>query len=397
MRKEYIILAIESIRNNKLRAWLSMLWIIIWVSSVIIMLAIWEWSTASIVERFEDMWANNIVINAWWSNRYDIRRVSTMVESDLFDNETVWFLQNIDWIEKVSPQVSSSKQMIYKTNNTRVSIIWVLPNYLDFKKLKITNWRFIWEEDHSNMKMVIVLGKDIATTLFGEEDPIWKDIKTETSYFTVIGVLWDNSKFNNLAIVPLSTAQFKILWNHYYWSIEVSVKDNSKIDSIMTNIEDELMLYYWITDKDNIPFSVNSFAEILSSIKEVTGTMTIFLAWIAAISLIVWGIWVMNIMLVSVIERTREIGIRKAIWACKRDILRQFLIESVFLSLFAWFLWIFLSLWIVSLLNRFFPVIVKLDSVIIAFASAVSIGIIFWILPASKASKLKPVDALRYE
>lgn len=396
MRKEYLIWAFEAIINNKLRAGLSMLWIIIWVASVIVMLSIWEWTKSDIVKRFESMGANVITLRAWWSSNV---RSSwwTSSSTNVFDEDTVAFLSWIDWVSTVSPYVTSNKQIIYDTTNTQASIMWVLPVYKTLKSFSIQEGRFIQQEDIDENQMVAVVWNTLYKTLFGSWSWIWKDIKAQNTIFTVVWVLASNSNSDERIYVPLTTAQKKLVWSNYYSTIEIWVKDTTKMTQMMASIKSQLMEHMNVTDEDDAPFSVSSMSEMLSNIQQVTWTMTTFLAGIAAISLIVWWIWVMNIMLVSVTERTREIWIRKAIGACNWDILRQFLIESIFLSLFAGLIWIWLSLGIVAILKSFVTSVVTTKSITIAFVSAVSIWVFFWILPASKASKLKPVDALRYE
>ncbi len=397
LRKEYLLWAIESIKNNKLRALLSMLGIIIGVSSVIVMLAIWEWAKSSIVTKFESMWANLITVRAG-SSSSNVRSSWWGQSSDIIDDDLVQFLSGLDGVKSVSPTTSANKQIIYGDNNTSATINWVTPGYKTLKSLTISSWRFVTNSDIENMSMVAVIWHDLAETLFWSGvDPIGKDVKAQTVFLTIVGVLSDNSSSNSALYVPASTVLMKINWSHYYSSVLIEVKNTDEVSSMVTYIEEELMKHLDVTDEDSAPFSVSSMSEMLSSIEEVTGTMTAFLAWIAAISLIVWWIWVMNIMLVSVTERTREIGIRKAIWACQHDILRQFLIESIFLSVFAWLLWIWLSFGINALLSKFTTTSITSNSIAIAFGSAVTIWVVFGILPASKASKLKPVDALRYE
>ncbi len=395
--KEHIIWALSSIINNKLRAWLSMLGIIIWVFAIIVMLALWQWTSSQVIDRFNSMWANLITINPGWSNQSNVRSAWNNRSSDLIDDDMLDYIKNIPLIKNISPIVSTNRQFIYWTYNTNSSILWVNPIYQTVKNLTISNWSFITDDDIQQWNAVAVIWYQLAQNAFWLEDPIWKEIKLQNKIFIVIWVLSDNSQANNRVFIPLTTMMSKISGTHYYSSIDIEVENTDKVTFMKSFIENELLKYFNLTSIDDAPFSVNSLSEILSSVEQITGTMTMFLAGIAAVSLIVWWIWVMNIMLVSVTERTREIGIRKALWATKADILNQFLVEALFISIVAWFIWILLSYGVVALLNKFMKAIISTNSIIIAFTSVVMIWIVFWILPASKASKLKPIDALRFE
>lgn len=397
---EYFASAITALLSNKLRSALSMLGIIIWVFSIITMLAIWEWTTSSITEKFNSMWAWLITVSPWKSNSSRVGWVQWWGStSDLIDDSFLNYLSSIPWVKTVLPTVTSSKQFIYWTYNTNASLVWTNTKYIDIKWIKIANWRYINDDDIKNSKKVVVIGYTITTDAFwsGTTDPIWKEIKLENWIYTVIGTLQDNSASNRRVYLPISTVMNKILGTHYYSSLEVEVEDSTKTDTYQTLITNELLKYTKTADSDDAPFSVSSMSEMLSSIKEMTWTMTMFLAWIATISLLVWWIWVMNIMLVSVTERTREIGIRKAIWATKTDILLQFLIEALIISVVAWWVWIALSFVIVNAIKSLLTAVITTNSIILAFWSVVLIWIVFGILPARKAAWLKPIDALRFE
>ncbi len=397
--KEHVLWAIDSITHNKLRSTLSMLWIIIWVFSIIVMLAIWQWTSSQIIDRFNNMGANLISISPWWSNSSNVRNTwwwssspSTLMTDDLLN-----FIKEIPWVKNISPSVSTSKQLIYWSYNSNVQIIWVNPIYKELKNLTITNGNFISEEDVNKSTANIILWYEVAQNTFWNEDPIWKEIKLWNKLFIVIWVLGDSSQTNRRAVVPITTAMQKLVWTHYYSALDIEIDNVSELEFMKSFIKQELNRYLNIKSENDEPYTISNLTEIVSQIEQVTGTFTMFLAWIAAISLIVWWIWVMNIMLVSVIERTKEIWIRKALWATGNDILSQFLIESLIISLVAWFLWILLSFGIVAIINKFMTAIITTNSVFIAFCSVVFIWIVFWILPASKASKLKPIDALRFE
>lgn len=395
--KEHTISAFRSIISNKLRAALSMLWIVIWVSAIIILLALWEWTTAAIQSRFSSMWANIITLTAWSSSSSRIWWSWWWTPSNLLDEDLVKFLQWIEWVKEVSPTVTTSKQFIYESYNTNTQVIGTNPLYLELKNLSISNWNYISHDNNDKLDMVVVIGNSIATDAFGSQDPIWKEIKLENKIFTVIWVLSDNSNSNSRIYVPLNTIMSKVVGTHYYGSLDIQVTDTEQSTEMKDFINKELLTYLKIDDEADSTFTLSSMNELLTTIEEMNATMKLFLGWIASISLLVWGIWVMNIMLVSVTERTKEIWIRKALWATRWDILMQFLIESMFISIFAWILWIWISFATVSGLSRFTSAIITYNSVLLAFWSVVFIWIVFWILPAKKAANLSPIDALRYE
>lgn len=394
---EHIYSAFWSIVSNKLRAWLSMLWIIIWVASIIILLAFWEWTSNEMTSRFSSMWANLLTISPWWQNSSRVWAISMWTSSDLIDDDFVNFVKNINWVGDVSTNVSTNKQFIYNDYNTNVNVVWVTSNYKDLKDLTINNWRFINNDDNTNSKKIVVIWNTIAKNAFWDEDPIWKEIKLTNSIFNIVWVLWDNSSTNSKVFIPVSTAMSKLIWTHYYSSLNVQVENTDEISYTKSLITNELLKYLKIDDEDDATFSLSSMSEILESMEEMSSTMQLFLWWIASISLIVWWIWVMNIMLVSVSERTKEIWIRKALWATRTDILLQFLIESLIISVFAWIIWIWISFLTVEIINTFTSAIITSNSIILSFWSVVIIWIVFWILPAQKAANLSPIDALRYE
>ncbi len=393
---EHISWALNSIIANKLRSALSMLGIIIGVAAIIILMALGEGTTKSIVERFNSMGANLITLSAWASNSSRVGGISTSSSSKLIDDAFVDFIKNIPGVKEVSPSVTTNKQFIYESYNTNASIVGVQTVYQGLKNLTIADGSFFTDTDVQDGAKVVVVGYQIAQDAFGKESGVGKEIKLEKGIYTVIGTLAENSQTNRRIFAPITTAMGKISWAHYYSSVDIAVIDQTKID-FMKNFIDQELMRYTNTTWDSKSYSLSTLSEILSSISSVTGTLTLFLGGVAAISLIVGGIGVMNIMLVSVTERTREIGIRKALGAFKKDILIQFLIEALFISIIAGFIGIAISYGVVAFVNQFLSAVISTNSILLSFGSVVVIWVFFGILPASKAANLKPIDALRYE
>lgn len=398
--RQHFLNAITDLSRNKLRTGLSMLWIIIWVFSVIVMLSVWNGATQEILWEVNAMWTNMISITPGGSI-FSIGQWWGRWEAAKLDEQTVSFLDiNVSNIDMIAPVVQWSRQVIYGDINTRATIVWTTPDYATVRTLDMIAGRFMSWDDESNMEKVAVLGNKIASDLFGDENPIWKNIKLENIILSVIWVLDEDSMADWYIFIPMSTAKIRILWTKEYHSLFLSTVDSELIDSTKNEIESALRDFYGIKDWSENNFSVTTQKEILEIVDQIMGIMSTFLACIAAISLLVWWIWVMNIMLVSVTERTKEIGIRKAIWAKKSDIVSQFLAESILMTMIWWVIWILLSIlviWIVNSVQDTIHAVISIKSVLIAVLSSVTIGLIFGIMPAKNAAKLKPIDALRFE
>lgn len=394
---ENIINSIQSILSNKLRSTLSMLWIIIWVSSVIILNSLWAWSQQTILNNLNSFWANNITITAWWVwwNVYSKNSSTKAFNIKLRD-----YLKNKLWSEnKVTWFVNWRFQIIYKWENMSSSVYGIDENYFEVNNLELEKWFNIAIDNIELMDKVIVIWSEVSSSLFKLEDPIWKKLKVWNSVYFVIGTVkstwWRN---DSNSYIPLSTAQIRMLWDKSLSQIVVVAKDPSSVNNLQQQLTGMLNAYFNVINPDTVPYSIENRSDFVDRVNTVTTTITLFLSWIAAISLIVWWIWVMNIMLVSVTERTKEIWIRKAIWAQKSHILIQFLMESSILSIIWWGLWILFSLFVIWIVEMIWlSVLVELKSILIAFWFSGLIWVIFGLLPAYKASNLRPIEALRFE
>jgi len=398
--RQHFANAITDLSRNKLRTGLSMLGIIIWVFSVIVMLSVWNWATEEIVWQVNAMWTNMITITPGGS-LFSIWQAGSRWDVATLNDQTIEFLEtNVSNIDLIAPIVQWTKQVIYWDINTRATVVWTTPDYAMIRTLDLIWWRFMSQNDESNMAKVAVLWNKIAKDLFGDEDPIWKNIKLENIILKVIWVLDEDAMADWYVFVPMSTAKIRILGTKNYYTLFLSTTNSDLIDATKNEIEDSLRIFYGIKEWNSNNFSVTTQKEILEIVDKIMWIMSTFLACIAAISLLVGWIWVMNIMLVSVTERTKEIWIRKAIWAKKSDIVSQFLAESVLMTVIWWIIGILLSMlvvWTVNHVQDTIHAVITVKSVLIAVISSISIGLIFWIMPARNAAKLKPIDALRFE
>lgn len=391
---ENIINSFTSIWSNKLRSGLTMLGIIIGVSSVVVMTAIGTGAQQGITSRLQQMGTNVLFVTPGGGS--DIRTVFRGGGSGTLKNSDFQALESLDGVRGISPELSGNKQGVYKNNNTRIRLIGVQPDYFTLKDKELIAGSFLTEDHELKRNKNIVIDETIWEDLLGSINPIGEDIRMENSIFRVVGIVKGE---NGEGFIPFSTAQLRVFGQKNVSQISVFANEADEMDSVKANIEKILLAEHKITNADSADFSVINQTELLDTINDITAIFTILLGGIAAISLLVGGIGVMNIMLVSVMERTREIGIRKAIGAHRNEILLQFLIESVILSLLGGTVGILLSFGVKRIIassTQLQPVVTT-GSLLMAFGFSAGVGIFFGILPAYKASRLKPIDALRFE
>lgn len=398
-------IALRALKNNKMRAFLTMLGIIIGVASVITMLAIGEGSKKSIREQISEMGSNMIMIHPGADMRGGVRLApSEMQTLKLTDYESI--KNEAKYISAISPEVSSSGQFIREANNYQASITGVSMDYLKIRQLTVEEGEMFTEDNIKNKDKVCVIGTTIAENLFSPgEDPIGKVIRFNKTPFTVIGVL-KSKGYNSMGmdqdeivLAPYSTIMGRILTITYVQGIFCSALSEEITDIAVEDIADILRANHKLKDTDEDDFSIRSQEELSSMLSSTTDMMTILLACIAGISLLVGGIGIMNIMYVSVTERTKEIGLRMSVGARGMDILNQFLIESMLISITGGFIGVILGFVFTFGVNIIlhWPVFVSMWSVILSFIVCSFTGVFFGWYPAKKAANLNPIDAIRYE
>ncbi|AEM72818.1 ABC transporter permease [Caldicellulosiruptor acetigenus] len=383
-------MAIKSILSNKLRSFLTMLGVIIGIWAVIAVVGLAQGSTKSITDRLQRLGTNLIQINI--TERNSNRNV-TYEELQQFAE------QHQDDIEAIAPTVSSSVTLKYGTNTHDTTLIGTTADYSLVRDVNVSSGRFILPIDVDYCQKVALVGTYIVKDLFNGQNPIGKKIKINGQIFTVVGVLEERANSqeqsdDDQVIVPVTVAQ-RLTRNAIIRNFAIKITDGNRSEAVMNYLNDFLMKIY----NDSTAFRVFNTAQLLDTLNSVTQTLTLMLAGIAAISLIVGGIGIMNIMLVSVTERTREIGIRKAIGAKRRNILVQFLIEASVVTGLGGVVGIilgFVAIRVMSKLN-IATAIFSIPWAILAFTISLAIGIVFGLFPASKASRLNPIEALRYE
>lgn len=388
----FIKQAFLSIFANKLRSFLSTLGIIIGISSFVIMLSLWEGAKASIMKEFE--WSSNVMTISSKSN--PTSSAKPVLTEDISDS----IPDKIPNVTHSFIKKQSYNGAFYKDKSVGYTLAWIQPGFLQFKDAKLLYGSYFDTEIYTNKDKVALLGYKLIKDTFWEENPLGKQITISWEKFLVWGILAEkNWEFDYTVFIPHTTMKH-VLNVDTIESIEVVVSDEKIIDDIKKNLE----FYLWkksATDKfTDVLFQIRTNKDQLKQINNIVGKMTLLLAGIWAIALVVWGIGIMNIMLVSVTERTREIWIRKAIWARNSDIMLQFLIESIILTLIGSIIAIWFSYWVVKIIDAFIPdfsPVINGNVIMIATTVAVCMGILFGLMPAYKAAKLKVIDALSFE
>jgi len=402
--KESLLTALAALFANKLRALLTMLGIIIGVAAVITMIAIGEGSQQAVMQRIQSLGSNLIFISpgAFRGGGSVVVQFGTSVRLVNADAEAI--AEQADGIEAVIPELSRNAQVKYENRNWQTRIVGTLPEYETVRNFPTISGRFFTNAEERASAKVAVIGATIVENLFEGADPVGLSFRIAGQSFTVVGVLETKgqSGFQNpddQILVPLSTAQRRIFGVDYLSQITVKVPAAGQDEAAFFDIERILRRTHKLREDQDNDFTIRNQADLISTFQETQQTFTFLLAGIAAVSLLVGGIGIMNIMIVSVTERTKEIGIRKAIGARRRDILWQFLIESVVMSVLGGCIGIIMGVTAALLLSKYgnLTPVVSLNSITMSFLFASFVGIFFGIYPAWKAAMSNVIDALRYE
>ena len=398
-------IAVRALANNKLRGFLTMLGIIIGVASVITMLAIGQGSKKSIQAEISEMGSNMIMIQPGGDMRGGVRQSADNMETlKLKDYEDI--VNETRYVSAVSPSVNSSGQAIYGANNTPTSVYGISPGYMEIRRYKVQDGEMFTEQDINTAAKVCLVGKTVVDNLFPNgENPVGKIIRFQKLPFRIVGVL-ESKGYNSmgmdqddLILAPYTTIQKKILAITHLQGITCSALKEEYTEQAIDEITEILRRNHKLKDTDDDDFTIRSQQELSSMLTSTTDMMTVLLAAVAGISLVVGGIGIMNIMYVSVTERTREIGLRMSIGAKGIDILAQFLIESVLISVTGGLIGVFLGVGSSLLVNivAHFPTYIQPWSVLLSFIVCTATGIFFGWYPAKKAALLDPIEAIRYE
>jgi len=398
-------IAIRALIRNKLRAFLTMLGIIIGVASVIAMLAIGEGSKQKIRKQISSMGTNMVMVMPNFQRRGGVSLGASSSMALKYSDVTA-IRTEANAVSQVSPEIRASGQVIFSNQNTQTTIYGVSEEYLTIKKLDILSGRVFNANEVKNMAKVCILGQTVVENLFGAgADPVGQSIRIKNLPFLIIGVLKDKGESgmgqdqDDLIIAPYTTVQRRLAAIDYINGIYASAFSEEKSPAAKAEVEEILRRTHKLKESAENDFRVMSQTELLQTVSSITDVMTYLLGAIAGISLLVGGIGIMNIMFVSVTERTREIGLRMSIGGRGKDIMKQFLAESIILSILGGVMGVIFGYLLARLGGSLMstPAIVKTQSVVLAFIVCFAIGVFFGWYPARKAANLNPIDALRYE
>ncbi len=411
---ESFAIALGSLSANKLRSSLTMLGIIIGVGAVIALMSVGRGVQEAVTSTLEQIGSNTIFIIPYNPDAPGLAGLSTMGTEPTLTMDDAEALVDIPSVAAVAPASENYAEITANGESVATIVAGITPAYQEILYYPIASGQFISDRNVASRDMVVVLGSEVAENLFGSSDPIRQKVKIEGKRLTVTGVLEPKGgqmmgiSMDNIVLLPITTSQSKLFTQRTttgqdaVQSISIKVASSEAIDEVTAQAETILRKNHRLSESEDRDFAIVSQESIVGVLSQVTGIFTLFLGAIAGISLLVGGIGIMNIMLVSVTERTREIGIRKAVGAKQRDILLQFLLEAAMLSLIGGIIGIiggWFSSSLVSQINvdgQVIQSVVSLDIVILAISVSVIIGLVSGIYPALRAAKLNPIDALHY-
>ena len=403
MYKESFLMAWASLIANKMRSILTMLGIIIGVAAVLALVSIGNGVKQDIQNSISSLGSNLLMVMPGAPRTPGVRPSQGSMKSlKVSDYQAI---SKLDGVKAASPYTANSYVTIYQSKNWTTTVSGVSSNFQDVNNWTMAEGRFISSKNVENRERVAVVGQTVVKNLFAGEDPVGKEIRVKNIPFRVIGVL--NSKGNgtmgndqdDVIFIPYTTAMERVEGVDYLRMVYVVASDDNGIDRLQSDIENLLRVRHSIKDTNLDDFNIQNMKSIMETMEQTTGTLTLFLGAVAAISLVVGGIGIMNIMLVSVTERTREIGIRKALGATYFVIVTQFLIEAVVISLMGGLIGIALGIGASKLIGLAsgMSTVISVPTIVLSFAFSMAIGLVFGIYPARKAAKLNPIDALHYE
>lgn len=401
---ESVFIALEGLKANKLRSVLTMLGIIIGVGAVIAMVSIGMGVREKIQNSIAGLGSNLLIVTPGATSPTGVRQAAGS-NTSLTNKDAVAIAREVAGVSKVAPAVSRQYQIVYANKNWITNVQGTTPDFTEVRNFNVEAGVFFTSRELDTRDRVAVLGKTTADNLFGDISPLGQTIRINKAPFRVIGVLEPKGQSaggadqDDLIVIPLTTAQERMMGITHLHSISVQASSPDVINEVQEDITQLLRTRHRLTA--NIPdnFTVRNLAAVMATAEETTRTITLLLGNIAAISLLVGGIGIMNIMLVSVTERTREIGIRKALGATYKNILLQFLIEAIVIGVTGGIIGVFLGIGASLAISAFagWNTVVSLASITLAFGFSVLVGLFFGIYPARKAALLDPIDALRYE
>ncbi|HAP37134.1 MAG TPA: multidrug ABC transporter substrate-binding protein [Bacteroidetes bacterium] len=397
-------IALISLTRNKVRSFLTMLGIIIGVGAVIAMMAVGTGAQENIKSQIASLGTNVILVFPGSFNQGGVRS-GTGTSASLTPEDLIAIQTQCPSVALASPSVRDGAQIVYQEQNWRASIIGATPEYFTIRSWPVSSGQYFTDADIRGATKVCVIGQTIADNLFKENDPVGQVIRIRKMPFRIVGVLSvkgqsaQGSDQDDIIIAPYTTVQKKMTGQTFLSNIMISAISEDAMVDAQSQIAELLRVRHKLQPWDENDFTVRSQTEIATAAQSTSEVLTILLASIASISLIVGGIGIMNIMPVSVTERTKEIGIRMAIGATAKNIMMQFLIEAVVLSLLGGLIGVLLGVLSSTLISKFagWTTMVSSTSIFLAFTFSAAIGIFFGLYPARKAAQLNPIDALRYE
>lgn len=401
---ESVIIALKALYSNKLRSILTMLGIIIGVGAVIAMVSIGMGVRKKVQDSISSLGSNMLIVQAGAPRVNGVRQAAGSGENLKLDDSDA-IKKKIKNIDYVAPSVQKAYQVVNGNQNWNTTVYGITYEYMSIRSLTVNSGSFITDNDINTRTRVAVIGATVASNLFGSTNPVGKNIRINNDPYKVIGVLDNKGQSamgqdqDDCVLIPITTAMERLMALTSIRTINVQVSSADKIDQVQAEIETLLRQRHRIKNPADDDFQVNNLTSIMETMTSTTTMITLLLGSIAAISLVVGGIGIMNIMMVSVTERTREIGIRKALGATFNNIMMQFLIESIVVSVLGGLVGIIIGCASAMAIAQFggFNTVITLEPILLSFFFSVGIGLFFGIYPARKAAKLDPIEALRYE